>query len=174
MQKIITEINCPELFLSDNDWDSHAPALWLALNNHSKVETVTEFGCGHGSTPKLYEWCKNKSIDFLSYETNIEWGRQFKYVSLIYDYKKIFLLPDEYRQSILFVDNAPAELRKDLIKMHENNADIIVIHDTEEGANYVYEMKDVLSTFKHRLDYRPIGKPSTTIVSNFINVGLWQ
>jgi len=74
---------------------------------------------------------------------------------------------------VLFVDCAPGEIRKDLIQKWRNKAKIIVAHDTEIGAEYVYGMADVLSSFKYRLDYQPNGKPSTTIISDFFNVMEW-
>lgn len=73
----------------------------------------------------------------------------------------------------MFIDGKPGEQRKELIEKHRNNAHVIVVHDTEPGAEYVYGMAEILSTFKYRLDYEPEGEPHTTAVSNFINVCDW-
>jgi hypothetical protein len=79
------------------------------------------------------------------------------------------------RHALVFIDLAPAEKRKVILSMLEERemSDMFVIHDTEDGAEYVYGMKEILSTFKYRLDYQPEGKPRTTAVSNFIDVTKW-
>ena len=73
---------------------------------------------------------------------------------------------------LMFIDAAPAEIRKLLISKYKD-IPVMVIHDTEPGAEYVYGMNEVLSSFKYRLDYQPEGKPHTTAVSNYINVCEW-
>lgn len=171
----ITDFCVPKEWESENDYDSHRPALYLALLNTGNK--VWELGCGFGSTELLYNYCKQNDKWFSSVDTNKEWADKFpKYTHYIESYDGILNnINDNSKKecSLLFVDLAPAEKRKDLIKEYANHAEVIVVHDSENGAEYVYGMKEVLSTFKHRLDYRPKGKPHTTIVSNFLNVALW-
>lgn len=175
---IVKEIKVPEEWESTNDWDSHRPMLWLALKN--KGLDVVEMGSGNGSTLLLDSECYNsEDRKFLSIEHTPEKG-----VMPIYGYS---IIRDGYLQimdrwpeifelfevGILFVDCAPGEIRKELIAEWANVADVIIAHDTEEGAEYVYGMSQILSTFKYRLDYQPEGKPHTTAVSNFVDVTKW-
>lgn len=174
--KIVTRINCPKEWESTNDWDSHRPLLWLSICNTEG--RVVEFGVGVGSTLLIDDFCKQLDRKFTAYETNINWLNHLNFIKnkwhgeLLfhkYNYKTI---KDIYF-GLFFVDSAPAEERKTLINIHSNNAKVIVVHDVEPSAEYVYGMSDILSTFKYRLDYQPEGKPHTTVVSNFIDVTQW-
>lgn len=163
----IKHIEVPEEWKSTNDWNSHRPALWLALQN--TTGPITEFGCGYGSTPLLQKYCQKNNRQFFSYETNKEWAQKFDNIRLIdnYDWLKVVT-------GLLFVDLAPGELRKEVIAKHVNNADVIVIHDSEISSSYVYNLEPTLCTFNYRIDYCPSGKPHTSIVSNFINLEEWK
>jgi hypothetical protein len=168
-----------ELFVSENDWDSHRPMLWAAIKNVGG--NFVEFGCGDGSTPLLMEAEKEKLIRLYSFDTNKEWAGKYKDTKVVSSYINIAVsLKDENIKrvfgelDILFVDCAPGEIRKDLIRSQANCAKVIIAHDTEIGSNYVYGMAEILSTFKYRKDYKPEGKPWTTAVSNFIDVGKWE
>lgn len=171
MRKIVTHIDCPKEWESTNDWDSHRPLLWLATEVVD-YGWVTEFGCGFGSTNLLYYKMKKECRGFISYENNPEWLKQSMgdYINIV-DYKTI--KPLDNKNEIIFIDCAPAEERKILIDKYKNLASVIVVHDTEDGANYVYGMSEILNSFKYRLDYQPEGKPHTTAVSNFIDVTQW-
>lgn len=172
---IVKEIQVPAKWKSTNDWDSHRELLWLAcekcLTNNG---TITEFGCGEGSTKLLYDATRYTLGYFFSYETNEEYATKYiRYVTKVRDYMEVHLSPSPFQQEILFIDCAPGEIRKDLIKKHENNSLVIIAHDSEESAQYVYGMSEILSTFKYRLDYQPEGKPHSVAVSNFIDVTKW-
>ena len=169
MTKTVTHINCPKEWESESDWDSHRPLLWLVVNNPSEF-TIVEFGSGDGSTKLLVRFSETNHRVFSSFETNKEWAIKTKSLSIEPPYLALNIPNDGY---ILFVDSAPGEERKYLIAKHSWDANVIVVHDTEEGAEYVYGMKEILSTFKYRLDYQPEGKPRTTAVSNFIDITKW-
>lgn len=169
----IKHIESPRVWEASDDWDSHRPMLYLALSNVKDLP-ITEFGCGYGSTVLLYNQCKSEKRLFFSYETNRDWGKKFDLVTIMQDYDQVHLSDGDKKQGILFIDSAPGEQRRELIAKHANNALVIIVHDTEPGANYVYGMAEVLNTFKYRLDYQPEGKPHTTAVSNFINVEEWK
>lgn len=177
MRKTVTHIDCPKEWESTNDWDSHRELLWLVLQN--KGADVIEMGSGEGSTLLLDKECYNSGRRFLSIENTPEKGCypihgyyiiRDGYLGIENRWDDIF---SKFDVGILFIDVAPAELRKELIKHWGNKAEIIVVHDTEIGAEYVYGMSEVLSTFKYRLDYQPEGKPHTTAVSNTVNVCEW-
>jgi len=172
MTKTVTHIDCPKEWESTNDWDSHRPLLYISLVNSSQ-NTVLEFGCGEGSTELILFSSKNFQRPFYSFETNPEYAEKFKEFGVIYvdDYLSLENFTD--KANVVFVDAAPAEARKGIINIWKDKSDIIVVHDSEPGAEYVYGLSEILSTFKYRLDYQPEGKPHTTAVSNFIDVTKW-
>lgn len=164
-------IEVPKEWESINDWDSHRPLLYLA---HTIMDGLTvEAGCGYGSTPML-ESLNSDVHSFLSLETNDEWRIKMKaetgaLIAKLNNWDNMPIKPCE----VFFCDCAPAEDRKILIDKMRDTAKVIVVHDTEQGAEYVYGMANVLSKFKYRLDYQPEGKPHTTAVSNYVNVCKW-
>jgi len=182
MTKTVIHIPCPKEWESTNDWDSHRPLLYLACE---KTESINggriEFGCGYGSSELLSEYYKgagrfdNNMLSgkhFFSFETNKEWADKFPKTIFVNDYGLAILYAENSVFS--FIDCAPAELRKGIINHLANKSRIIIVHDTEIGSDYVYQLSDILShNFKYRLDYTPEGKPHTTAVSNFINVEEW-
>jgi len=172
--KILTHIDCPKGFISKNDYDSHRPMIWLALKN--TVGLVLEVGCGYGSTELFDAYCLIHDREFCSYENDKEWSGKFnlnKGVKVIFEKGYPDTLLPLGREDLVFIDSKPGEQRKILIESFANKANVIVCHDTEEGANYVYGMSEILSIFKYRIDYRPEGKPHTTAVSNVIDIEKW-
>lgn len=171
MTKTVQYIDCPEMFNGIDDYSSHAPMLYLALCNTKGH--VVEFGMGKGSTPLFSFYCNTNNRVFNSFETNREWFIK----CLIYDCVKTKI--DDYKEQaigkpgLLFIDSAPGEQRKELIQLHRDNADVIIIHDTEDGAQNIYGIREVLNSFKYRLNYYPEGNPGTTALSNKINVCDW-
>jgi hypothetical protein len=168
MKNVINNIKAPDEWVSENDWDSHRELLWLVMNN--TYGRVIELGVGYGSSSVLEKYCQNTNRQLFSLETNKQWSDKFKNSILVDNYDKatIFTPCD-----VIFVDSAPGENRKNIIEVFANMANIIAVHDTELGAEYVYGMSEILSTFKYRLNYEPVGKPHTTVVSNFIDVTKW-
>jgi len=167
MSKTVTHIEVPKEWEPKDDYSSHRPALWLAVNE-SMSGPVAEFGCGEGSTSLLYDLCKHLGRSFYSFETNFEYASKYPCTIYIPDYKDI-----KSRLGVVFIDSAPGEERKILIKNHANSADVVVVHDTEPGCQNIYGITEVLNDFMYRLDYYPEGIPGTTILSNFINVEEW-
>lgn len=166
MTKTVTHIPCPKEWESLNDWDSHRPLLWLMCENIDGG--VMEFGSGFGSTPLLKERLGGL---FISFDNNEDWCKKTgaKYTQA---FLSISINGCKDNLKAVFVDAAPADIRKALIEKWKD-VPVMVIHDTEPGADYVYHMSEILSTFKYRLDYQPEGKPHTTAVSNTINILNW-
>lgn len=166
MTKTVTLIDCPKEWESESDWDSHRPLLWLTCKNIDGG--LIEFGSGDGSTSLLRKELGSK---FMSFDNNKEWcektGSRFTN-----SYLEIGVNGAHDNLKCVFVDCAPAELRKPLIEKWQDTH-IIVVHDTEIGSNYVYNLANTLPLFKYRVDYRPTGKPHTTVVSNTVNVCEW-
>jgi hypothetical protein len=176
----VHSIVVPPEWESKNDWDSHLPLLYVALEEVKKVNgAVSEIGVGMGSTIPIANFCHEAGMIHLAYESNPEWFDKLRSeicgnrdvcsntMMVLGKYERVF------RSWLTFVDCAPAEIRKEIIERSANDSKIILVHDSEESSNYVYGMKDILNTFKYRLDYKPEGKPHTTCVSNFINVTEW-
>lgn len=177
MRASVKEIEVPMTWDSESDWDSHSPMLWLCLENTEKG--VMEIGSGLGSTPRIRQYCNDRNRHFRSFETNMEWANKTgaTYLSsYLSGHEKLAgeLFKKLLDLDFLFVDCAPGELRREIIEAYANIANVIAVHDSEDGAQYVYGMAEILSTFKYRLDYTPEGKPHTSIVSNFINVAEWK
>lgn len=166
MYLTVNAIPVPAEWQPTSDWDSHRPLLYLATEK-APAGYVLEMGCGDGSTPLL----QNCGRKLYSFETNDEWREKYTGVQKVRDYNEIWA--GGILAAIVFIDSAPGEQRKDLIAKWARNADCIVVHDTEPGADYVYGMKDILNSFNYRLDYEPEGNPHTTVVSNSIDVTQW-
>jgi hypothetical protein len=164
--KVIAHINCPKEWESEDDYSSHRPMLWLAATKSDKH--ITEFGCGEGSTHLLEKYCQQHNLRFNSYETNPDYANKYNSAE-INDYDEI----NTFRHDFLFIDSAPGEQRKYLIEKHKESAGVIVVHDTEEGAQNIYGIRGVLNSFKYRLDYYPKGNPGTTALSDNIDVTQW-
>lgn len=184
--KIITNIDCPDEWLITNNFGSHKPILWLALKNVSL--NIIEFGVGLESTPLLVNWSNKNKRQLVSLENNHKWAawvikhyKQIQYGKInAYMKNKHIVLPVRFythfspsQNSLCFIDSAPASTRIKILKGLKNENHLFIIHDTEEMNNHIYGLSEILSTFKYRLDYRPIGFPYTSAVSNFINTEKW-
>lgn len=170
VHKVITQIDCPDEWKGTDDFSSHRPLLYLSLKNTSGL--ILEMGSGFGSTPFIKKYANENERIFSSFETNKEWADRTS-SEYVEKYPFVGLEVINMGVDLLFVDCAPAEERKKIIERYADSANVIVVHDTEEGANYVYQLRDILSTFKYRLDYRPVGNPHTTVVSNTVDVSAW-
>jgi len=172
MTKTVTNIKCPKNWESEDDYSSHRPALWLAISKMDVKDSIYEFGCGFGSSPLI----ASMNLWFNSYETNKEWSDKFVHTVYVDSYFDIpFPSFGKYTNEVgvLFVDAAPGEIRKELIDKWANEAKVIVVHDSEKSSQFCYDLEPTLSKFEYRLDYEPVGKPHTTIISNKINVCEW-
>lgn len=171
---MINDLFIPTEWLPTSDWNSHRLLLYIALEQ-SQANSVVEFGCGDGSTPLLYKYCSmNEVWQFMSYETNPVYAAKFEQTTRIVDYNEPFAAWQKTgKVGLLFIDCAPGEIRKDLVDLYANMAKIIVVHDTEPGAEYVYGMSAVLKSFKYRCDCIIDGMPQTTAVSNTFDFKDW-
>lgn len=163
----------PPSWQPTDDWDSHRPLLWIALQNTDGP--VIEFGCGYGSTLQLQGYCEASDRTFISLETSKPWADKFTITTKIHNYLDYdWSFTVQNMPSVLFIDCAPGEMRKDLLVKFGQMAQIIVVHDTEPGADYVYGMFRALSEFEYRCDLVIEGMPQTTAVSNIIDVSDWK
>lgn len=168
--KIVEKIEVPDFVsLYAGAYGSHRPLIWAILNK--TIGSVAEVGCGLYSTKMIDDFCNEHGRKFKSYESDQIWSSkaQIQYGErIVSGYDSIE--PDD---EVLFIDCAPGEKRKELIEKFKDKCKIIIAHDTEEGAEYVYGMKNILSSFKYHVWYKPPQAPHTTAVSNFINIEEW-
>lgn len=169
----------PKEWQSTNDWDSHRELLWLAVKNTKGK--VVEFGMGYGSTPLLDKVCYIQKRMFSSWETNYDWYNimvnkcimETTSLGCTTNYFNNIIEKDNGYIGLLFIDCAPAEIRKELIIKYSEIAKVIVVHDSEKSSQFCYGLEPILSNFSFRLDYEPIGKPHTTAISNHVNLKDW-
>lgn len=168
-----------ENFISNlSHWNSYLPLLWLALENTSG--DVIELGMGDGSTEKLHYYCQSNSRKLYSYETNLEWYRNFEnfrndnhYLDCVYDNWQIMIERHREPIGVLFSDEAPGEMRKYNVSMFCNIAQVIVVHDSEPSNDHGYKFSLVAPLFKYRKDFEYPGANATAF-SNFIDVSKWS
>lgn len=178
----------PDEWMPVDDFSSHRPMLYRAIMN-THHNGFFEFGTGKGSTSLLRQLYNVKfpESDCISYESDYQWfqlvqedfykpydERISTYLNHSLYYEPDYLHVNVWRGSIVFIDCAPAELRKYLISKHSNIAKLIIVHDTEPGAEYVYGMQEILNSFKYRCDLIVEGNPQTTVVSNLYEFTNWK
>lgn len=163
----------PEEWHPTDEWNSHRPMLYLGMK--SVVGNIIELGCGYGSTPLLYKMWEDDDKQnywaFVSLDTNPEYAALFEETDHVddYDYAARYM-----PCGLLFIDCAPGEIRKDLIKKFAKEAQIIIVHDSEPIADYVYHMNEILNLFTFRCDLIIEGMPQTTAVSNVHDFSSWK
>jgi len=150
---------------------THMAALITAVVNTNGP--VLELGCGDFSTPLLHAICGVSGRYLLSAESNLQWMSLF--CDLVTEKHDFLLVKDvddwnnigqDRHWSVVFVDHAPGKRRVVDIRRLRNNAEIFVIHDTEDSY-YGYE--PLLSSFKYKHVYKRYSI-TTTVVSDSIDV----
>lgn len=163
---------------TDND-HSYYPLLYLALEE-TKTGDVIEMGTGWGSTPLLHDYCKIKRFLF-SYEEKPEWYNKFTHLksSMHYlgcinnwDAVKDMHLPNE-QPTVVFIDHAPGERRKEDIVNFKDINGILVVHDTEPTGAGDYQMRQHFPLFKYVIEVKTNGAWATAL-SNYYDVTKWE
>lgn len=158
--------------VTNNDLD-HRILLWEALEL-TKSGLVVEFGSGHGSTPYLRQYCQFNSPGFsarpfLSFDHNKQWAEATG-ATLVEnaDWENLKIAGDI---SVLFIDHAPGERRKEDLVKYKDLAEIIVIHDTEPPADHGYQCRQHFQLFKYCVEVKTNGAWAT-MLSNFIDLSV--
>lgn len=159
-----------EEFTKDiKDWDNHRGLLWLSLE--ATNGSVLELGCGDGSTPYLQKYCTERELTSLDY--NKEWADKFG-ATYVNDWNTVNLGSNI---SVALIDESPGEHRKESINYLTNNAEIIIVHDSEpKGWNCSnYEVRDLFGSFKYKVDVKSKEKEGAwaTALSNTIDITKW-
>jgi hypothetical protein len=159
------------------NWDNHRVLLLLGLS--LTTGAVAELGSGEGSTPYLRKHCEANGRVFQSFDNNEEWCEKTG-AEHVDDWDVLvkgmhYVLTDTRRRGLIFIDHAPGERRYlDAIAL-ANAADVLVLHDTEEGGAGNYMWSKAWPHFKYRLNYnRTGGGAGATLVSNKIDVNRFR
>lgn len=153
------------------NWDNHRPLLLLGLA--LTAGPVMELGSGEGSTPYLRKYCKATDRTFQSFDNNEEWCK--KTGAELVDWVPLVAGAALAHRGLIFIDHAPGERRhQDGIRL-ANAADILVLHDTEEGGAGNYMWDRAWPHFKYRLNYNKTGGGAgATAVSNTIDLNVFR
>jgi hypothetical protein len=151
---------------SANPSGTHLPYLARLLQ---KVKgPILEMGSGYFSTPLLYWHTVMNKTQFRSYETNRRWAETMgNPVRHIEQWVQADI--SEMRWNLVFIDHGQALLRKDHAIAVKDNADFVVLHDTEEKFENIYRYSEVWPHFKYRKDFTDI-LPNTTVLSNVFDL----
>lgn len=181
IQIISKEQMVKQRVLGDPNFGTHlTPLITAALYTQGPV---LEMGSGDYSTPLLHAICSVDKRLLISADTDKKWlsfftdletsWHQFVYVPVYEDdwsqNPKPFMwdaIGNNIRWGVVFIDHRPGERRAIDIKRFKNQADIIVVHDTQQPS-YGYE--PVFAEFKYRYTYERYAT-TTTLVSNSIDV----
>lgn len=159
---------------TSGNWDNHRPLLLLALSltDHD----VYELGSGDGSTPHLRQYCDNNNRRFYSFDNNKDWCDKTGAYH-VDDWGSVLrLIQDRVTKiGVIFIDHAPGERRvEDAIRL-ANDAQILVMHDTEEGGAGDYKWDKAWPHFKYRLNFnKDGGGAGATAVSNTIDLNRFR
>lgn len=154
---------------------SHLPILMKVLSLTDGP--VLELGTGLFSTPYLH-WACYPNRKLVSYENKKEFFNTWKYddkreVCNNYGYHSRFLVENNdwdkidisEHWGVAFIDHNPGPRRREEVRRLANNADYIVVHDTDEKNDWYYKYSEYFLDFKYRWDSKIY--PRTTVLSNF-------
>lgn len=171
-------------FTPTNNDLSYYPLLYKALE--ATEGEVIEMGTGHGSTPLLHEYCQKAKRILHSYETEKDWISKFE--GTANEYHTFTLLDrgawdacsnQHPSPSVVFIDHAPGERRKEDIIKFKDTAEIIVIHDTEPHGAGDYQVRQHFGKFKYCVEVQSnahdpmVAGAWATALSNTIDITKW-
>ena len=153
----------------DPSWGSHLVPLIKCLEKTSGP--VIELGIGISSTPLLHALCFDQGRHLISYDNNpvfIEMFKKYRTIGhdvvLVKDWNEILTKP----YSVVLVDHKPEERRKIDVKKFEN-AEYVILHDSEPDKNDLYHYDEIYPLFKYRFDYTKT-QVHTTVLSNLYDL----
>lgn len=127
-------------YVHNNDaYCTHQNYTKQELSNLSDGSIVLELGVGNGSSPLMYEFCKNNSSStVISFETDAVWFEQMfdkygdlpNYVfNLIEDWDDLKNHVNEKEYDLVFVDQSPWWARIESIDLLKEKSKVIILHD---------------------------------------------
>ena len=132
-----------------------------------------ELGTGFNSTPVLHWLCNEKKRKLVSYESNPKYFATAK--NYINDFHEVHLIDDwdkldvSQHWNIVFIDHAPGPRRVEEMVRLANQADYVIVHDTEGRSDWHYKFSRGFPSYKYRYDYTK-AYPYTSVLSNFHDV----
>ena len=150
---------------------THIPVLVRAF---AKTKgDILEIGTGYFSTALLRWLCEMSGRTLYSYEHSPFWYAKAKATES--DFHKVIKvetydeLPVDKQWGLVFIDHAPDYRRQVEIERFANNADMMVVHDTNPEHDKGYHYSNIWHLFKYRYDFK-LFNPNTSVVSNFIDL----
>lgn len=140
---------------------------------------VLELGTGYFSTTLLDWLCHMTGRKLISYDTIESWGNRAKKryeneyhkVSVVRSLDMVNLTDRHW--GLVLIDHSPKGKRYvDAIRLRDN-ADYIVLHDTDLSTERLYHYSKVYPYFKYIYQYTKI-EPHTAVISNFKDVTKWK
>ena len=154
---------------------SHLPVLMKVLE--LTAGPVLELGTGLFSTPFLHWACFNTKRKLVSYENKKEYKDFWIYDDERekdngYDYHEVnFVEKSDWdaldltgNWGIVFIDHNPGPRRREEMRRVANNAEYVVVHDTDDKNDWYYKYEEYFPLFKYRWDSDIY--PRTTVLSN--------
>lgn len=146
---------------------------------------VLELGMGLFSTPYLHWACYDSQRKLVSCDTHKEFMGMFIFddpreAGNNYQFHKFIQVENKNwdaidlsgHWSVVLVDHHPGKRRREEMKRLANNADYIVVHDTDQKNDWYYKYAEYFPLFKYRYD--TLIYPRTTVLSNFKELSnLW-
>jgi predicted O-methyltransferase YrrM len=133
--------------------------------------SILELGTGFFSTPVLHWLCAEKKRKLVSYDSQEAFTElannyltDFHEVHQVKDWSKIDI--ESQYWSIVFIDHAPAQQRQLEMVRVANNADYVIVHDSELKHDKDYQYSKIAPLYKYRYDYDKV-YPNTSVFSNF-------
>jgi hypothetical protein len=124
---------------NDDAYCTHQKYTREELSNLGKTPIILELGVGNGSSPLMYEFCKNNSDATVScFETDAEWFEKMfnKYGDLpnyifncIEDWSDLENHLNEEEYDLVFVDQSPWLARIESINLLKDKTNIFILHD---------------------------------------------
>ncbi len=157
-------------------YGSHLPVITKLMDITSGP--VLELGVGLYSTPYLHYECFTSKRELKSYESDAQWVRFFR--DCRNDYHEVHHIENwdnlEINQfwDVVLIDHNPENRRKEEAKRLANNAQYIILHDSDTETDDLYGYSEIYPLFKYRYDFTYC-VPNTTVLSNFVDLSnLWQ
>jgi len=152
-------------------YGSHLPLLMRVME--MTTGPVLELGAGIFSTPILHYICWRDKRQLVSMDNDprfYEWAGRFRNT-----YHELMLVKDwavadiEHAWDVALVDHSPGERRIVEIERLAQWAKYIIIHDTNGRWNKAYHYDRIWPMFHSIYTFTQV-EPSTTVVSNFVDV----
>jgi len=132
---------------------------------------VLELGTGMNSTSVFHWLCNEQGREIDSYESNkmfhrhawnyhTDWHRIHK----VEDWDKDLKIDKHW--GVVFIDHAPGKRRVEELIRVANNAEFVIVHDTEKKSDWHYNYSRGFPNYKYRFDYTK-AYPHTSVLSNF-------